>query len=110
MPVLFGYQVLRRGVHYAVDRPAREVLFTPLSPDEKYKSKAFIDTFVYRAGDMLGGWAPTWLAAFGGWLQLSGPLPNWVLWIPLSLLWIAVAVVLGRMLRRVGRAAPLSAA
>ena len=110
VPVLFGYQVLRRGVHYAVDRPAREVLFTPLSPDEKYKSKAFIDTFVYRAGDMLGGWAPTWLAAFGGWLQLSGPLPNWVLWIPLSLLWIAVAVVLGRMLRRVGRAAPLSAA
>ncbi|MBI1302976.1 MAG: MFS transporter [Phycisphaera sp.] len=105
VPVLFGYQVMRRGVHYAIDRPAREVLFTPLSPDEKYKSKAFIDTFVYRAGDMLGGWAPTWLAAVAGWMQLSSPIPNWTLWIPLSLLWIVVAVVLGSMLRRLGSSA-----
>jgi AAA family ATP:ADP antiporter len=105
VPVLFGYQVMRRGVHYAIDRPAREVLFTPLSPDEKYKSKAFIDTFVYRAGDMLGGWAPTWLAVLGGWLQMASPIPNWTLWLPLSLLWIVVAIALGRMLRRIGPAA-----
>jgi AAA family ATP:ADP antiporter len=105
VPVLFGYQVMRRGVHYAIDRPAREVLFTPLSPDAKYKSKAFIDTFVYRAGDMLGGWAPTWLAVVAGWMQLSSPIPNWTLWIPLSLLWIVVAVVLGSMLRRLGSSA-----
>jgi len=109
VPVLFGYQVMRRGVHYAIDRPAREVLFTPLSPDEKYKSKAFIDTFVYRAGDMLGGWAPTWLAVLSGWMQLSSPIPNWTLWIPLSFLWIVVAVVLGSMLRRVGSSSVPSA-
>jgi len=109
VPVLFGYQVIRRGVHYAIDRPAREVLFTPLSPDEKYKSKAFIDTFVYRAGDMLGGWAPAWLGVLGGWLHMASPIPNWTLWLPLSLLWIVVGFVLGRMLRSIApRAGPMT--
>ena len=97
---LFGYQVLRRGVHYAVDRPAREILYTPLSPDEKYKSKAFIDTFVYRAGDLIGGWAPTWLATAGAWVGLREPPPTWLLWIPLSATWIATAAALGIMQRR----------
>ena len=102
VPVLYTYQVVRRGMHYAVDRPAREILYTPLSPDEKYKSKAFIDTFVYRAGDMLGGWTPTWLAAIGTGLKLATPIPTWVLWMPLSLLWIATAVVLGIMQKHAG--------
>lgn len=53
---LFVIVVLRRGLHYAVDRPTREVLYTILGPDEKYKSKSFIDTFVYRAGDLAGAW------------------------------------------------------
>lgn len=56
-------QVLRRGLHYAVDRPAREILYIPLGPEEKYKSKTFIDTVVYRAGDFIGVWAPTLLGA-----------------------------------------------
>lgn len=103
VPVLYTYQVVRRGMHYAVDRPAREILYTPLSPDEKYKSKAFIDTFVYRAGDMLGGWAPTWLVNIGVWLKLATPIPTWVLWLPLSLLWIATAIVLGLMQKHAGQ-------
>lgn len=57
--VLAAVQVLRRGLHYAVDRPARELLYIPLGPEERYKSKPFIDTFVYRVGDVLGVWAPT---------------------------------------------------
>ena len=56
--VLMAFQVLRRGLHYGVDRPAREVLYIPLSADERYKSKPFIDTFVYRTGDLLGAWLP----------------------------------------------------
>ncbi|MBL8765018.1 MAG: MFS transporter [Phycisphaerae bacterium] len=63
--VLSVLQVVRRAAHYAVDRPSREMLFAPLGPDEKYKTKSFIDTFVYRAGDTMGGWAPTWMAAAG---------------------------------------------
>jgi AAA family ATP:ADP antiporter len=51
---LMAFQVLRRGLHYGVDRPAREVLCIPLGADERYKAKPFIDTFVYRSGDLLG--------------------------------------------------------
>ena len=55
---LMAFQVLRRGLHYGVDRPAREVLYIPLGADERYKAKPFIDTFVYRSGDLIGAWLP----------------------------------------------------
>ena len=82
------FQVVRRGLHYAVDRPARETLFAGLTPDAIYKSKPFIDTFVYRAGDMLGGWMP--LA-----LQTAGVALVWFS-VPLAVAWLVGAVLLGR--------------
>lgn len=54
--LLVVVQVLRRGLHFAIDRPAREVLYTVVSPPERYKSKSFVDTFSYRFGDVVGGW------------------------------------------------------
>ncbi|MBL0311955.1 MAG: MFS transporter [Holophagaceae bacterium] len=60
--VLAAVQVVRRGLHYAVDKPAREMLYIPLGPEEKYKSKPFIDTFIYRGGDAIGVWLPTFTA------------------------------------------------
>lgn len=39
---------------YAIARPARETLFTVVGPEDRYKSKAFVDTFVYRFGDVVG--------------------------------------------------------
>jgi len=81
--------VLRRGLHYAVDRPARETLFIPLGPEEKYKSKPFIDTFVYRTGDLLGTWTPAFLAALS--------IPAGALGLAVSALWIGSASALGRL-------------
>jgi AAA family ATP:ADP antiporter len=69
--VLAVIQVVRRGFHYAVDRPAREILYIPLGPEEKYKSKPFIDTFVYRSGDLLGVWAPAVLSFFSASVSLA---------------------------------------
>lgn len=89
--VLATVMVLRRGLHYAIDRPARELLYIPLGPEEKYKSKAFIDTFVFRAGDAVGVWMPTLL---GGATSLAGPLA-----LGCSGLWIAVGGVIGRLRR-----------
>lgn len=54
--VFAAFRVLQRSMHYAIDRPTREMLYTPLNADAKYKSKSFIDTFVYRGGDVLGAW------------------------------------------------------
>ncbi len=93
--VLALFQVLRRGLHYAVDRPAREILYIPLGPDEKYKSKPFIDTFVYRGGDFLGAWAPACL----GWLAV----PVAAIAVGLSGLWYWAGFQLGSLQRSLPR-------
>ena len=49
-------QVIYRAGRYGMTKPAREVLFTVVSREEKYKSKAFIDAAVYRGGDLVSGW------------------------------------------------------
>ena len=50
LTVIAVFQVVRRGIEYAVTRPAREVIYTVVSREDRYKSKGFIDTFVYRLG------------------------------------------------------------
>ncbi len=50
-------QVARRAGNFAIARPTREVLFTVLSREDKYKAKSFIDTVVYRLGDQVGAWS-----------------------------------------------------
>ena len=87
-------QVLRRGLHYAVDRPAREILYIPLGPEERYKSKPFIDTFVYRGGDLLGVWAPTVLVAL--------VIPVGLAALGCSGLWLGSSLALGRRAGKAG--------
>lgn len=58
-------QVAYRAGRYGIARPPREVLFTVVSREEKYKSKAFIDAAVYRGGDLVSGWIYAGLAALG---------------------------------------------
>ena len=94
--VLALLQVLRRGLHYAVDRPAREILYIPLGPEERYKSKPFIDTFIYRGGDLLGAWAPSALAALAVSMGFAA--------LGCSGLWLGCAFALGRRVK--GLSAP----
>ena len=88
----------RRGLHYAVDRPTREVLYTVLGPEEKYKSKSFIDTFVYRTGDQIGIWTSSGLKQAGFALAALASMAA-----ALSLLWIGVGAALNAMNRRIAR-------
>ena len=53
---LVMFHVLLRAGSFAIVQPAREVLFTVVARQEKYKAKNFIDTVVHRSGDMLSGW------------------------------------------------------
>ncbi len=60
MPTLasvVGFQLIRRAGNFAIARPTREVLFTVLPREDRYKAKSFIDTAVYRLGDQLGAWS-----------------------------------------------------
>ena len=88
---LFIFAVLRRAGNFAFARPAREVLFTVLSREQKYKAKNVTDTVVYRAGDQAGAWSWTAMNALG----LSGSLIAWLA-IPLSLVWFLNSLWLGK--------------
>lgn len=55
MPLAIS-QVIRRAGDFGVARPCREVLFTIVDQETKYKAKNFIDTVLQRFGDMVGGW------------------------------------------------------
>jgi AAA family ATP:ADP antiporter len=54
--LLAAFQVMRRAAAYALMRPSREVLFTVLDREDKYKVKSVTDTLGYRVGDQLGVW------------------------------------------------------
>jgi AAA family ATP:ADP antiporter len=65
LTVLAVFQVARRASTFAFMRPAREVLFTVLRREDKYKAKSFIDTFGYRCGDQFGAWSYGGMQALG---------------------------------------------
>jgi ATP:ADP antiporter, AAA family len=91
------FQVLRRAANFGVQRPAREVLYTVLPRVDKFKSKNFNDTFVYRAGDQVGAWSHVGLGWLG--LGLSGIAFAMV---PFSMAWLVLALWLGRRYRDYG--------
>ena len=65
LSTLVPFQALRRAGNFAITRPTREVLFTVLPREDRYKAKTFIDTVVYRLGDQVGALSYAGLAALG---------------------------------------------
>jgi AAA family ATP:ADP antiporter len=89
--VLVVLQVLYRAGRYSVARPAREVLYTVVEREERYKSKAFIDAAVYRGGDLVSAWIYTGLA----WIGLSiGAIA--LVAVPFAAVWAGIGLALGR--------------
>lgn len=95
LAVFVLFQVTRRAGEYAFGRPAREVLFTVVPPEDKYKAKNFIDTFVYRGGDQIGAWSYAGLTAAGLAVSTISLLAA-----PLSAVWLMVAFWLGKQQQR----------
>lgn len=89
--VLAGFQILRRAGDFALTRPAREMLFTVVDREAKYKAKNALDTVVYRGGDALAGWLITGLKALGAGIVAIA----WMA-VPIALLWAWLAWRLGR--------------
>ena len=99
MLVLVVYQVLRRAGNFAFARPTREVLFTVVPREDRYKAKSFLDTVIYRTGDQIGAWAYAGLGFLG--LDISGVA---AVAVPLSLFWLVNGVWLGRRQEKLGGA------
>lgn len=87
---LVALEATFRAVQRAIMRPARETLFTVVSREDKYKAKAFIDTFVYRGGDVAGAQVEGLLGRLGPGL---GALASFAL--PLAVLWGVLGLWLG---------------
>ena len=86
---IVAFQVFRRTANFAVARPTREILYTVVPREDRYKAKSFIDTVVYRLGDQLGAWS-TDLGHGLGHTTLA------LLAIPLSVVWLIGSLWLGR--------------
>jgi len=87
---LVAFEASFRAVQRGVMRPARETLFTVVPRAERYKAKAFIDTFVYRAGDVAGAQTEGLLGRLGLGLAALAALA-----VPLAIVWAALGVWLG---------------
>ncbi|WP_373376773.1 NTP/NDP exchange transporter [Cupriavidus nantongensis] len=97
--VLAGVMILRRVGEYALLRPGREMLFTVVDAETKYKAKNVIDTAVYRAGDAVSAWVKTAIDALSGHpatVALAGAL--------LAVVWAGLGWWLGR--RHAGQLEP----
>jgi len=93
-PTLFmiqGLQVVRRVAQYAIARPSREMCFTVVDQEDRYKSKNVIDTVVYRFGDVSSAWMQAGLRSIG--YGLGGTV---AVGVGASIAWGAVAILLGR--------------
>jgi AAA family ATP:ADP antiporter len=94
------FTIVRRVGEYAIAKPAREVLFTVVGVEEKYKAKNFIDTAVSRGGDAATGWMVNAVKALG----VNAAQIAWAL-VPLACMWAWIGWFLARQEER-GRRIP----
>ena len=88
-----AFQALRRAVGFGLSKPTNDMLYSVVTPEEKYKSKNFIDTAVYRGGDLIGTWTvrALWSLGYAG---IS------LVMLPFAALWVAIAFWVGKAYRR----------
>ncbi len=87
--------VVRRAGEYAFVRPGREMLYTVMPAEEKYKAKNFIDTVVYRGGDALSGWVKRALDVLA-----EHPAAAMFIGAGVAAAWALTGVALGRRQKR----------
>ena len=101
--VMAVFQAVQRATRYAVSRPARETLFSVVSPSEKYKAKPFVDVFLYRGGDVAGVGVDGMFAALGltlAWVAAAA--------VPVAGVWAVLCVALGRAQQAKDTGSPVS--
>jgi AAA family ATP:ADP antiporter len=100
--VVIAIQVIRRAGNYAISRPAREMLFTAVDRETRFKAKPVIDIVIYRGGDMLNAWAFTALTqGLGlGLAAVAGVGAG------IAILWAATGVYLGRRFQNMKNEGP----
>jgi ATP:ADP antiporter, AAA family len=89
--VVVAVQVVQRWMNFAIANPARQLFFTVVTREEKYKAKNLVDVVVYRGSDALSGWIFDTMQAVG--LKL-GAIALFSL--PVVAGWFVLSIGLGR--------------
>jgi AAA family ATP:ADP antiporter len=90
LPILIGVMILRRVGDYALTSPGREMVFTVMDAEKKYRAKNAIDTVVFRGGDSLSAFLHNGIAALGGAMAVA------LAGAGLAAIWGGVGLALGR--------------
>ena len=96
--VVIAFQAMQRAANFALSNPAREVLFTVVSREEKYKAKNVIDIVVFRGADAVTGWLFATMRGAG--LELSTIS---LATVPFLVAWAILGLALGRTQERLSR-------
>ena len=88
--------ILRRALGFSFSKPSTDMLYSVVTPEEKYKTKNFIDTAVYRFGDVVGTWTIKLMMGLG----MTGVS---LVMLPFAVIWAIVSIWLGRDYRRQAR-------
>jgi AAA family ATP:ADP antiporter len=95
--------VIRRGLGFGFAKPSTDMLYSVVTPEEKYKTKNFIDTAIYRGGDVVGTWTIRLLSILG--LSIAGIS---LLMVPFAAISAVVALWLGRDYKRQAKVLKMS--
>jgi len=95
LTVVLVVQVAQRWFHFSVATPARQVFYTVLGREEKYKAKNLTDVVIYRGSDALYGWVFDSLQAIG--LKLGAVA---LVSVPVAAIWLVLSGALGRAQER----------
>lgn len=89
-------QILRRSLTFGFSKPTSDMLYSVVSTEEKYKVKNFIETAIYRFGDVIGAWSIRFLSGIG----ITGTA---IICIPIAIAWAVASIRVGRQYQRLDR-------
>lgn len=92
LSIVVGLQIFRRAGSYGITRPAREMLFTHVDQETRFKAKPVIDVVVYRGGDVFWGWGFTGLTQVLG----LGMAAVAAIGAGIAAIWAVVGLYIGR--------------
>jgi ATP:ADP antiporter, AAA family len=95
LAVVVVFQAIQRTMNFAISNPARQIFYTVVSREEKYKAKNLVDVVVFRGSDALYGWVFDALQGLG--LKIAAIA---ACAIPAALGWLALSMALGRRQER----------
>jgi ATP:ADP antiporter, AAA family len=91
--VIAALQVARRSLTFGLAKPTSDMLYTVVSPEERYKAKNLVETALYRGGDLVGSWLVRIMAG----LELHGIS---LVCVPVAAIWTVIAFWLGKDYKR----------